>query len=53
MDEPETLPPEWSGEGEGRTPAAHARKVCDYIAGMTDRFAIDEHRRLFSTDFWH
>jgi len=53
MDEPETLPPEWSGEGEGRSPAAHARKVCDYIAGMTDRFAIDEHRKLFSMEFWH
>jgi dGTPase len=23
------------------------RVVCDYIAGMTDRFALDEHRRLF------
>ncbi len=23
------------------------RTVCDYIAGMTDRFAIEEHRRLF------
>ncbi len=24
-----------------------ARIVCDYIAGMTDRFALDEHRKLF------
>ncbi len=24
--------------------------VCDYIAGMTDRFAIDEHKRLFDVD---
>jgi dGTPase len=23
------------------------RAVCDYIAGMTDRFALDEHRKLF------
>ncbi len=23
------------------------RAVCDYIAGMTDRYAIDEHRKLF------
>jgi len=23
------------------------RAVCDYIAGMTDRYAIQEHRRLF------
>jgi dGTPase len=24
-----------------------ARVVCDYIAGMTDRYAAAEHRRLF------
>ena len=23
------------------------RVVCDYIAGMTDRFAMDDHRKLF------
>lgn len=27
-----------------------ARAVADYIAGMTDRFAIKEHRRLFAVD---
>jgi len=27
------------------------RVICDYIAGMTDRFAIDEHKRLFDVDF--
>lgn len=26
---------------------APERIVCDYIAGMTDRFALDEHRKLF------
>jgi dGTPase len=51
MDERETLPPEWSQGAEDRDEAAHARRVCDYIAGMTDRFAIEEHRKLFSTDF--
>ena len=29
--------------------ADRARIVADYIAGMTDRFALDEHRRLFDT----
>jgi dGTPase len=24
-----------------------ARAVCDYIAGMTDRYALDEHAKLF------
>ena len=29
------------------TPCRTARRVADYIAGMTDRYAIAEHRRLF------
>jgi dGTPase len=33
-------------EAHGRSPH-HARAVADYIAGMTDRFAIREHERLF------
>ena len=24
------------------------RSICDYIAGMTDRYAIDEHQKLFN-----
>ncbi|WPB83372.1 deoxyguanosinetriphosphate triphosphohydrolase [Sediminicoccus rosea] len=40
------LPDEWRRRaGESGTPAA-AEVVCDYIAGMTDRFALEEHRRL-------
>ncbi|MBS0365975.1 MAG: deoxyguanosinetriphosphate triphosphohydrolase [Proteobacteria bacterium] len=31
----------------GRGPAGRARAVADYVAGMTDRYAILEHRRLF------
>ena len=30
--------------------AGRARVVADYVAGMTDRFAILEHRRLFDPD---
>jgi len=26
------------------------RAICDYIAGMTDRYALEEHRRLFEID---
>ena len=33
-----------------RDEAGRARVVCDYIAGMTDRFAIEEHRKLFQLD---
>ena len=40
------LPDDWRARaGEGATQRA-AGTVCDYIAGMTDRFAMDEHRRL-------
>jgi dGTPase len=46
--EPDHLPVEWRaliGGGE----AERARVVADYLAGMTDRFALDEHRRLVDT----
>lgn len=50
LEEPQTLPPEWSCQaGASRSPQT-ARTVCDYIAGMTDRFALQEHRRLFNLD---
>ena len=31
-------------------PKGRARAVADYVAGMTDRYAIREHRRLFSVE---
>jgi dGTPase len=45
---PEELPPRWQERlaGEGRDEQWRARIVGDYVAGMTDRFAIREHRRL-------
>jgi len=46
--EPELLPPNWQRGGDGAGGQRTARRVCDYIAGMTDDFAIEEHRRLFS-----
>src|SRR6516164_1503042 len=36
------MPPEWAAKAAG----PRARAVADYIAGMTDRFAIAEHARL-------
>jgi dGTPase len=45
--EPDLLPPEWSAACAGLDRSGTARVVCDFIAGMTDRFAIEEHRRLF------
>ncbi len=45
--EPNTLPGEWRAAAEAADAAARARIVADYIAGMTDRYAMIEHRRLF------
>ena len=45
--EPGVLPPPWAGAAAAVPPSRAARVVADYIAGMTDRFALDEHHRLF------
>jgi dGTPase len=45
--EPGCLPTEWREQTDAPGTACTARVVADYIAGMTDRFALDEHRRLF------
>ncbi|MFN3583012.1 deoxyguanosinetriphosphate triphosphohydrolase [Phenylobacterium sp.] len=52
MAEPDVMPTEWQAKTHGRDEAGRARVVCDYIAGMTDRFAIEEHRKLFHLDVW-
>lgn len=46
LEAPNLLPAEWRSGGR-EEPLAHARRVTDYVAGMTDRFAMAEHRRLF------
>jgi dGTPase len=44
LTDPSTMPSNWAAKaGQGE----RARAVADYIAGMTDRFAIHEHARLF------
>ncbi|PCD77224.1 deoxyguanosinetriphosphate triphosphohydrolase [Pseudothioclava arenosa] len=56
LDQPELLPEDWHDEvararakgNEGRTELA--RVVLDYVAGMTDRFAIQEYHRLIDPD---
>lgn len=52
MAEPETLPPPWGNRAKDADMTKRARLVCDYIAGMTDTYAIDEHRRLFNLERW-
>jgi dGTPase len=48
--EPDCLPYEWRHEAASQSTEMRARIVADYIAGMTDRYALDEHRRLFDPD---
>ncbi|MTI06171.1 deoxyguanosinetriphosphate triphosphohydrolase [Roseibium denhamense] len=45
--DPGLMPKPWSIGLEELGDDELARRVCDYIAGMTDRYAIEEHRRLF------
>jgi dGTPase len=47
INDPEKLPEEWRLRVKGLTPLKQTRHIGDYIAGMTDRFALLEHQRLF------
>jgi dGTPase len=46
---PSDLPPEWREGAVGESEAARARRIGNFIAGMTDRFALTEHHRLFDS----
>ncbi len=46
MEDPRLLPPQSSNQQKADLP----RTVADYIAGMTDRYAIREHRRIFAIE---
>jgi dGTPase len=48
LNDPGVLPTDVQAGMHGAGTAESARHVCDYIAGMTDRFAVEEHRRLFT-----
>jgi len=48
MAEPDTLPTQWQAQiAQDADQTAQARVIADYLAGMTDRFAIAEHQRFF------
>ncbi len=48
IDGPNLLPTTYQMQCDGPRTAKTARVICDYIAGMTDQFAIREHTKLFS-----
>jgi dGTPase len=47
LEQPQCLPAEWQAQVAGTDEAAAARLVADYIAGMTDKFALETHQHLF------
>ena len=46
IDDPRLLPPQYQAKAD----RDRARAVADYISGMTDRYAMREHRRLFAVE---
>jgi dGTPase len=47
--DPDELPVEWREGLAGLDKPAGARRIADFIAGMTDRYALAEHARLFDS----
>jgi dGTPase len=50
MNDPKLLPADWQQSLDDLSEARYARQVCDFIAGMTDRYALECHSRLFDLD---
>ena len=48
LEDPDILPTDLRNRCDAPKTATTARIVCDHIAGMTDSYAISEHRKLFS-----
>jgi dGTPase len=46
---PGDLPADWQEGLAALDAASRARRIADFIAGMTDRFALAEHARLFDS----
>ena len=50
MNDPKLLPQNWQEGAHPDETARYARQVSDFIAGMTDRYALEQHKRLFDLD---
>ncbi len=46
---PQDIPADWVQGGKPSEEAAQLRRIADFIAGMTDRYALVEHARLFAS----
>jgi dGTPase len=51
MASPGLLPRDWTEKCGGPGDAKTGRAVCDYIAGMTDRYLLQEYQRIFHREF--
>jgi dGTPase len=49
LERPDDMPAEWAQIGDSGDEAARSRHIADFIAGMTDRYALMEHARLFDS----
>lgn len=47
MNDDKLLPEDWRETHPRTDQNRYARQVCDFIAGMTDRYALDQHKRMF------
>jgi dGTPase len=49
LEQPDDMPAEWAEIVDRGDAAARSRHIADFIAGMTDRYALMEHARLFDS----
>ncbi|WP_072390233.1 deoxyguanosinetriphosphate triphosphohydrolase [Hyphomicrobium sp. CS1GBMeth3] len=47
LEDASALPDAWRAAQDGLSERTRARVIADFVAGMTDRYAIDQHRLLF------
>ena len=50
FEQPDILPADWGNSAKLQGEEERARVVCDYIAGMTDQYALMEYRKLTDND---
>lgn len=52
MNQTDCLPDDWYAKVKGRDELSKADIIKDYISGMTDRYAIEEHKKLFNPNYF-
>ena len=49
--QPDILPEDWGETAKKLDETELARLICDYIAGMTDQYALKEYQKLTDNNF--